>query len=93
MGGCCRCTEKGLDCKTGGRDGKETGRFKAGLSEEQVKELVEKQQNCRNFRDTVHTGRAGENPDAYQGGYHKEMQTDSQQRAFFATLKFCGSMM
>ena len=84
-GGCCRCTGKGTDCKTGGRDGKRNWQIlKAGLSEEQVKEMVEKQQNCKEFQETPSTQEELEKiPMLTRGGYHKEMQTDLQQRAFF----------
>lgn len=76
--------EKGLTAKLEAETAKKLADFKAGLSEEQVKGAGRKNSKTAGIPgDTVHTGRAGENPDAYQGGYHKEMQTDLQQRAFF----------
>ena len=42
--------EKGLTAKLEAETAKKLADFKAGLSEEQVKELVEKTANCRNSR-------------------------------------------
>ena len=75
--------EKGLTAKLEAETAKKLADFKAGLSEEQVKELVEKQQNCRNSRRHRPHRKSWRKSRCLPGGYHKEMQTDLQQRAFF----------
>ena len=85
--------EKGLTAKLEAETAKKLADFKAGLSEEQVKELVEKTAKLQEFQETPSTQEELEKiPMLTRGISQRNADRSATESFLLATPKFCGMM-